>query len=258
MCSRGRLRLAWNRRGGPGCPIPIEFFLFCVFVALLPVVTAAFFLLRYLYLTVIELRRPLPPAPSDGRRKALPIRPAPVPELVEGFHVEGQEAGDARCPVCGGGFDEEGAPPPRRCEACETLHHEDCWNYVGRCAIYGCRGGDPTVPVAPDDDGSTSPPGPAPLRSAHAPGAPLVLAEPGPLVARVRRGSPDLRHGPSARGPRRLARDGGPPRETHPAARHGLARPVHLGPRDGGAHQDPPTGRGGRARRSTSPVSSSA
>jgi hypothetical protein len=39
------------------------------------------------------------------------------------------------CPVCG-------APvhaPAVRCRGCGTAHHHDCWQYTGRCAVYGCR-----------------------------------------------------------------------------------------------------------------------
>ncbi len=43
-------------------------------------------------------------------------------------------AADGRCPVCGVGL--EG--PLRRCARCRTLHHDECWEYFGSCAMYGC------------------------------------------------------------------------------------------------------------------------
>jgi hypothetical protein len=40
------------------------------------------------------------------------------------------------CPVCGCGFEEKHKIVT--CEGCLTPHHHDCWDYSGRCAIYGC------------------------------------------------------------------------------------------------------------------------
>ena len=39
------------------------------------------------------------------------------------------------CPVCGCLVEDE----PIVCEKCETVHHSDCWEYAGGCAIFGCR-----------------------------------------------------------------------------------------------------------------------
>ena len=41
------------------------------------------------------------------------------------------------CPVCATVIKEE----PRLCERCETPHHQDCWDYAGGCALFGCRPG---------------------------------------------------------------------------------------------------------------------
>jgi hypothetical protein len=41
-----------------------------------------------------------------------------------------------RCPVCGQSFNHPGV----HCGQCKVPHHPDCWNYWGRCAIFGCRG----------------------------------------------------------------------------------------------------------------------
>ena len=45
------------------------------------------------------------------------------------------ELGEGQCPVCNHPV-EEG----RRCPACATPHHAECWKYMGGCAIFGCRG----------------------------------------------------------------------------------------------------------------------
>ena len=39
------------------------------------------------------------------------------------------------CPVCGCLAEEQLVV----CEKCETVHHRDCWEYAGGCAIFGCR-----------------------------------------------------------------------------------------------------------------------
>lgn len=43
---------------------------------------------------------------------------------------------DARCRVCGEGFD----GPVVLCRECGAPHHKDCWRYLGRCTVYGCSG----------------------------------------------------------------------------------------------------------------------
>ena len=45
-------------------------------------------------------------------------------------------ADHGRCPVCRQAV----APPAIPCPACRAPHHQDCWEYWGRCAIFGCRG----------------------------------------------------------------------------------------------------------------------
>lgn len=44
-----------------------------------------------------------------------------------------------RCPVCSTAI----AAPVVVCPRCDVPHHEQCWDYLGRCAVYGCqpRGG---------------------------------------------------------------------------------------------------------------------
>lgn len=42
------------------------------------------------------------------------------------------------CEVCGTPIDPRGKNPVVACGKCETLHHQDCWDYNNRCAIYGC------------------------------------------------------------------------------------------------------------------------
>ena len=62
--------------------------------------------------------------------------------LLESAPLPGVRLDDVRlmsggeCPVCGSVM-EEGVI---RCEACRTPHHRECWQYMGRCTTYACRG----------------------------------------------------------------------------------------------------------------------
>lgn len=62
--------------------------------------------------------------------------------LLESAPLPGVKLEDVRvlsggeCPVCGSAM-EEGVI---RCEACRTPHHRECWQYMGRCTTYACRG----------------------------------------------------------------------------------------------------------------------
>lgn len=45
------------------------------------------------------------------------------------------DPGGGRCPVCSTSISEGGV----RCSRCDVPHHEDCWDYSGGCAVYGCH-----------------------------------------------------------------------------------------------------------------------
>jgi hypothetical protein len=40
------------------------------------------------------------------------------------------------CPVCGTAMQQD----VLRCESCRTPHHRECWEYMGRCSTYACKG----------------------------------------------------------------------------------------------------------------------
>jgi len=53
------------------------------------------------------------------------------------------------CPICGEAIEAR----PVQCRSCRTLHHRDCWDYNGMCAMYGCgeaRARDPHRKVRKD------------------------------------------------------------------------------------------------------------
>ena len=45
-----------------------------------------------------------------------------------------EEGEGARCPVCIAPLTDDRVQCPR----CRTPHHGDCWNYLGKCSIFGC------------------------------------------------------------------------------------------------------------------------
>lgn len=58
--------------------------------------------------------------------------------LLEPSTDDADEAiGPPICKVCGEPIGDE---PAVVCETCGAPHHRDCWEYVGRCSIYGCDG----------------------------------------------------------------------------------------------------------------------
>ena len=75
--------------------------------------------------------------------------------------------GGPRCPVCATAFTiradceeghhscEEGHHSSEdgvvSCERCETLHHKECWDYAGGCALFGCRPGKGVLAKAQTD-----------------------------------------------------------------------------------------------------------
>lgn len=66
-----------------------------------------------------------------------------------------------RCPVCGG--HEEHAV--HECPTCQTRHHQECWDWIGGCSIFGCASArvDPRTERAMGD-----PSGRAPVQSPDA------------------------------------------------------------------------------------------
>jgi hypothetical protein len=63
---------------------------------------------------------------------AIVFGPPPAIGVEWGESVE-QPAG--RCPICSTVLRE----PLIRCLRCRAPHHRECWDYLGRCAVYGCE-----------------------------------------------------------------------------------------------------------------------
>ena len=51
------------------------------------------------------------------------------------FQVIGSDSeAEQHCQICGEAIREDHV----RCSSCDTPHHEDCWQYYGECATFGC------------------------------------------------------------------------------------------------------------------------
>ena len=55
---------------------------------------------------------------------------------IEGTQLVFVENRESKCMVCGVSV---GVEQSVSCEDCQTRHHLDCWNYVGKCSTYGCH-----------------------------------------------------------------------------------------------------------------------
>jgi hypothetical protein len=77
---------------------------------------------------------------SAGRRSAAATAPAAV-------------ASGSVCPTCQTTIAAD--EPATVCPACKQAHHEECWNEVGGCAIYGCEAA-PQFEKHPDTQPITS------------------------------------------------------------------------------------------------------
>ncbi len=56
------------------------------------------------------------------------------PRGVQEVHSGAASLRESHCRVCGEPFESA----PVFCVTCETPHHRDCWDYLGRCAIFAC------------------------------------------------------------------------------------------------------------------------
>ena len=65
-----------------------------------------------------------------------------IPGVIDSSSVQVTDvatrvAGDTLCQVCGAALNEA---PVVRCAQCSTPHHEQCWDYAGKCSTFGCTG----------------------------------------------------------------------------------------------------------------------
>jgi hypothetical protein len=63
---------------------------------------------------------------------AIVFGPSPAVGIEWG---ESAERAAGLCPICTTVLKE----PVVRCPRCRAPHHRECWDYLGRCAVYGCE-----------------------------------------------------------------------------------------------------------------------
>ena len=76
------------------------------------------------------------------------------------------------CPYCR--FPIKEGTPAKRCNSCDSLHHEDCWIDGGGCAVLGCTESASAATAAGAQGGR-----PRPAYRQNAPGAPTTQPHPG-------------------------------------------------------------------------------
>lgn len=72
----------------------------------------------------------------DEMTEAVELGAAEGIEIVDTAAASAEEVGPPLCKVCG----EPILGHHVRCSTCKTPHHQDCWEFVGGCSIYGCKG----------------------------------------------------------------------------------------------------------------------
>lgn len=57
-------------------------------------------------------------------------------EIKDHFYVKATRVAHSKCLVCGCSLADA---PIVTCARCDTLCHQDCWQYNGRCSVFGCN-----------------------------------------------------------------------------------------------------------------------
>ena len=73
----------------------------------------------------------------DGLQGGVTARLGEGVSIVEAGPASAEDAGPPMCKVCGESIVDA---PKVRCSTCKTPHHRDCWEFVGGCSIFGCKG----------------------------------------------------------------------------------------------------------------------
>jgi hypothetical protein len=72
----------------------------------------------------------------DGLRQGVAARMGQGIDIVDVGPSEVVDAGPPVCKVCGDPILQSRV----LCASCRTPHHQDCWEFIGACSIYGCNG----------------------------------------------------------------------------------------------------------------------
>ncbi len=79
----------------------------------------------------------------DGLQSGVASRLGEGVAIVESGPASAEDSGPPTCKVCGDPVvsDGRGSASPRVfCTTCRTPHHRDCWDFIGACSVFGCKG----------------------------------------------------------------------------------------------------------------------
>ncbi len=73
----------------------------------------------------------------DGLQSGVASRLGEGVAIVAAGSASAEDAGPPLCKVCG---EEISGTPRVVCTTCRTPHHRDCWEFIGACSVFGCKG----------------------------------------------------------------------------------------------------------------------
>jgi hypothetical protein len=73
----------------------------------------------------------------DGLQSGVASRLGAGVSIVDVGPTNAEDAGPPICKVCG---DPISGNPKVFCSICRTPHHRDCWEFIGSCSVFGCKG----------------------------------------------------------------------------------------------------------------------
>ena len=79
----------------------------------------------------------------DGLQSGVASRLGEGVAIVASGPASPEDAGPPTCKVCGDPILGPGltsASPRVFCSTCRTPHHRDCWDFIGACSVFGCKG----------------------------------------------------------------------------------------------------------------------
>ena len=75
----------------------------------------------------------------DGLQNGVASRLGEGVAIVAAGPASPEDAGPPMCKVCGDPISNVGSPKVF-CSTCRTPHHRDCWEFIGACSVFGCKG----------------------------------------------------------------------------------------------------------------------
>jgi Prokaryotic RING finger family 1 len=76
----------------------------------------------------------------DGLQSGVAARLGEGVSIVAAGPASAEDAaGPPTCKVCGDPIAGPGSPKVY-CSTCRTPHHRDCWDFIGACSVFGCKG----------------------------------------------------------------------------------------------------------------------